>query len=80
MSGWTSLLLWAVRKSIERRVIVLLTAFPVVFGIFMAALNEFLNGITSNVWILVKNAILFISMVTSYVLAGEMAEKIYRNP
>ena len=32
MTGWTFLLLWAVRKPIERRVVILLTAFPVVFG------------------------------------------------
>ncbi len=31
MTGWTFLLLWAVRKPIERRVVILLTAFPVVF-------------------------------------------------
>ena len=31
MTGWTFLLLWAVRELIERRVVILLTAFPVVF-------------------------------------------------
>ncbi|MCW4023670.1 MAG: hypothetical protein NWF01_01365 [Candidatus Bathyarchaeota archaeon] len=37
MWGWTALLIWADRKPIERRGILLLTAFPVVFGL---ALNN----------------------------------------
>lgn len=38
MTGWTFLLLWAVRKPIERRVVILITAFPVVFGLFTISL------------------------------------------
>jgi hypothetical protein len=72
MTGWTLLLLWAVRKPIERRVVILLTAFPVVFGMFTIALVGFLNGNTVNLWILVKTTILFISMITSYLLANQM--------
>lgn len=73
MTGWTFLLLWAVKQPIERRFIILLTAFPVVFGMFIVALIGFLEGNTSNIWILIKTSILFISMVTSYILAGKMA-------
>jgi hypothetical protein len=72
MTGWTLLLLWAVRKPIERRVVILLTAFPVVSGMFVVALVGFLNGNTFNLWILVKSSILFISMITSYLLANQM--------
>ena len=75
MTGWTFLLLWAVRKPIERRVVILLTAFPVVFGLFIVALIGFLEGNTFSIWILVKNTILIISMVTSYMLAGKMAKE-----
>ncbi len=71
MTGWTFLLLWAVKEPIERRFVILLTAFPVVFGLFVVALIGYLDGNTSNIWILVKNSILFISMVTSYKLAGQ---------
>ena len=63
MTGWTLLLLWAVRKPIERRVVILLTAFPVVFGLFIVAIIGVLEGNTFNIWILVKNTILIISMV-----------------
>ena len=72
MTGWTILLLWAVRKPIERRTVILLTAFPVVFGLFIVALIGYLDGNSSNIWILVKNSILFVSMVLSYILASNM--------
>lgn len=72
MTGWTFLLLWAVRKPIERRVVILLTAFPVVFGMFVVTLIGFLEGGTSSIWILVKTTILMISMITSFLLAGKM--------
>jgi hypothetical protein len=72
MTGWTFLLLWAVREPIERRVVILLTAFPVVFGIFVVALIDFLAGNTFILWILVKTTILFISMIASYLLANQM--------
>ena len=72
MTGWTFLLLWAVRKPIERRVVILITAFPVVFGLFIVALIGYLEGNTGNIWILVKTSILFMSMITSYNLARNM--------
>ena len=72
MTGWTLLLLWAVRQPIDRRVVILLTAFPVVFGMFIVTLIGYLNGNTSTLWVLVKTMILMISMVTSYLLAGKM--------
>lgn len=75
MTGWTFLLLWAVREPIERRVVIFLTAFPVVFGLFAVALIGFAAGNTFNAWILIKSLILIISMVTSYVLAGNMAKE-----
>ncbi len=75
MTGWTLLLVWAVRKPIERRVVILLTAFPVVFGMFVIALIGFIEGGTSNIWILVKTTILMISMITSFLLGGKMDEE-----
>jgi hypothetical protein len=75
MTGWTFLLIWAVRKPIERRVVILITAFPVVFGMFVISLIGFLKIGTSNVWILFKTTILMISMITSFLLAGKMDEE-----
>ena len=79
MTGWTILLLWAVRKPIERRVVILITAFPVVFGLSIVALIGFLNGNTANIWILIKCSILFISMVTSYILAYRVERDMNRS-
>jgi len=72
MAGWTLLLLWAVRRPVERRGVILLTAFPVVFGLFMVALVGYLNGNTTNLWLIIKTIVLFISMVTSYILARKI--------
>jgi len=75
MAGWTFLLLWAVREPIERRFVILLTAFPVVFGLFIVALVEVLGGNTFQIWILIKTSVLFISMIGSYIFAGKVAKE-----
>ena len=72
MTGWTLLLIWALQKPIERRMIILLTAYPVVFGMFIVALIGFIGGNTFNIWILVKSTILMITMTVSYILAGKV--------
>ena len=72
MLAWTLLLLWAVRKPIERRGVILLTAFPIVFGLTLLSLIQVLEGNTFEIWILIKGTILIVSMVTSYVLAGKI--------
>jgi hypothetical protein len=70
MAGWTILLSWAVRDPIERRFVILLTAFPVVFGLFAIALIQVLHGNTFQIWILIKTTVLFLSMIASYFVAG----------
>lgn len=79
MTGWTLLLIWGIRKPIERRVVILLTAFPVVFGLTVVTLIGVLEGNTSTIWILAKNTILMISMVTSYILATKMEKEMKRG-
>jgi hypothetical protein len=75
MTGWTILLLWAVREPIKRRFVILLTAFPVVFGLFITTLAGVLNGNTSTIWLLIKTTILFIFMINSYFLAGKTTKE-----
>ncbi len=48
MWGWTVLLIWGERKPIERRLILLFTAFPVVFGLFIGELVLYLQGYASQ--------------------------------
>lgn len=76
MVGWTLLLIWAVKMPIERRFVILLTAFPVVFGMFIVALISVLEGNAFEIWVLIKTSILFIAMINSYILAGKMAKEI----
>ena len=72
MAGWTLLLVWALGDPIGRRGVLLLTAFPVVFGLFAVALTGFLNGDSGNIWILVKTAAIFIAMLSGYLVAARM--------
>lgn len=74
MTGWTVLLAWAVRKPVERRGVLLITAFPVVFGLLIVALISFRAGNTSYLWIVIKTVILFIVMIASYFLASKIAK------
>lgn len=75
MTGWTFLLLWAVRKPVERRFVAFLTAFPVVFGLSIVVLVDFLNGNEFIIWAFVKASIIFVSMVVSYILACKTARE-----
>jgi hypothetical protein len=79
MAGWTLLLLWGVQRPIERRMICLLTAFPVVFGLFLVSLVGFLEGNAFNLWIIIKTMVLFILMVANYFVAGRVEPKLSRH-
>ena len=74
MVGWTLLLLWGVQNPIERRFIILLTAFPVVFGLFFVSLIAYISGNPASLWIVIKTAFLFVTMVISYTLASKIAK------
>lgn len=47
MLGWTILLIWADRRPLERKGVLLLTAFPVVSGLLLAELYAVISGIIS---------------------------------
>ena len=47
MLGWTFLLIWADRKPLERKFVLLLTAFPVVTGLLLAEVYSVRAGIIS---------------------------------
>ena len=75
MTGWTILLIWALTEPIGRRFVILVTAFPVVFGLFVVSLIGFQSGNSGNIWILAKTIILFLTMITSYLLAGKQKRR-----
>ncbi len=75
MTGWTFLLIWALQRPVERRGILLLTAFPGVFGLTITTLNGISNGNSYLFWVLIKCALLMLTMVSSYILAGKLARR-----
>jgi hypothetical protein len=47
MAGWTALLVWADRKPVERRDVILLTLFPVMAGLIGASIYAALSGLVT---------------------------------
>jgi hypothetical protein len=47
MAGWTALLLWADRKPLERRGVILLTIIPVIAGMIAASLFSVASGLVT---------------------------------
>lgn len=70
MTGWTILLIWGVQKPIERRMVALITTFPVILGMFIIGFIGLVSGSESNIWILAKTLILIVLFLTSYIKAA----------
>ena len=47
MLGWTFLLMWADRRPVERRGVLLLTVFPVLFGLIISGIYAVTTGLIS---------------------------------
>ena len=45
MLGWTFLLIWADKKPVERRGVLLLTVFPVLFGLIITGIYAVTTGL-----------------------------------
>jgi hypothetical protein len=75
MLGWTLLLIWAYLKPIERRFILILTAFPVVFCLFIITLISLFNNKTFAIWISIKTLLIILLMTYSYYKANKIAKK-----
>ena len=64
MIGWTVLLLWSYMKPVERKDILLITAFPVVagliFGNLLSAATGFLPVMTAVVLLIIQTFLLFL--------------------
>jgi len=73
MLGWTALLIWADRKPIERRAVLLLTVCPVVIGLVAAGVYAVGAGLITAgnmapTWIL--QAVLVATFTYAYVSSG----------
>ena len=47
MLGWTALLIWADRKPVERKFVLVLTVFPVIAGLILSELLAVRDGVLS---------------------------------
>ncbi len=73
MFGWTLLLLWADRKPMERKDILLITVFPVIVGIYInrviAISNQFVTIQGSFVSLVIPVILVFL-FLTSYLYSA----------
>lgn len=75
MAGWTLLLAWTAINPVERKAVLLLTAFPVLFGLIIVTTAALFNGNAANIWILVKCTLLTAAMLFGYHIAKSMARE-----
>ncbi len=82
MLGWTVLLLWADRKPVERRGVLLLTICPVKVCLDLASLYLVAYGYLSwDKWALseVQSAVLYVLFIYSYVNSSSLARETKEN-
>ena len=77
MLGWTFLLIWADRKPVERRGVLLLTIFPVKVGLDLANIYLFMYGFVTvkgmiPSWIV--SFLLYVLFIYSYVNSRSLVE------
>lgn len=73
MAGWTLLLFWTAKKPIERRMVMLFTAVPVLAGLIATTVSGIASGNLTSVWILIKCGFLSIIMLAGYHTARTVA-------
>lgn len=76
MAGWTILLIWVAQQPVERRVVILITAVPVIAGLFCTAVIGAVNG-NAHIWLPFKCIFLFAAMLYGYYLACTVAATAY---
>ena len=76
MLGWTFLLVWADRKPVERRGVLLLTIFPVKVGLDLASIYPIAYGIIAPPDMIISWVIsisLYVLFIYSYVNSRDLA-------
>ncbi len=79
MIGWTILLLCGLLKPIERKGILIITVFPVVFLYLIYDIIQLFNGATSVVSVLIIRCFLITLLIAAYIFANQMKEKKKKN-
>lgn len=76
MTAWTLLLIWVYKDPVERRVVMLLTAFPILFGITLSSVANVFWGdvsIGDTGWIVAKSSLLLVMFSTSFVFGKQLS-------
>ncbi len=68
MAGWTAILIWADRKPLERKGILLITIFPVVIGIMAAGVYGVISGLV-ELRNLVPTLVLQVFLITFFLFS-----------
>jgi len=80
MWGWTALLIWADRKPIERRGVLLLTIVPVVGMMLIFNTIGFVGGNPFiSAFMIVIQSLIIVLFIVSYILAVKLAKNITTN-
>ena len=82
MLAWSILLIWVQKKPIERRAVLLMTAYPITTALFLTSCLSIYFGSTpliDGLWILTKTLILTILFTASYIFARQLAHKNYQS-
>ena len=77
MAGWTALLVWGAFQPVERRAILLLTAVPVVLGLWASTIYAGFSGLTTLANVLpvaVFQAVIFGLMLGAWSVARRLAQ------
>jgi len=72
MIGWTILLLWSLLKPIERKGMLIITAFPVVFLYLIYDIIQLVDGVNSILSVLIIRCFLIILLTVAYIFANQM--------
>ena len=73
--SWTFLLIWALKKPIERRFVGLLTAIPVLLGLVIINTISYLNGNMLGLLFMIKLSVVLLLFLYSYYLADKMTKE-----
>jgi hypothetical protein len=82
MFGWTVLLIWADRKPVERKGVLLITICPVILGLALTTLYGFLKGYIPlkgaiPIWIL--QVFLTVLFLSAYIFAQKSRDGLSHN-
>ena len=82
MFGWTALLIWADRKPLERKGVLLLTAFPVVIGLALNNIYAIIEGVRplqDTIPELGLQCTLIVLFTASYLIAKKEEKQVTAN-